>query len=153
MLFLGGQWCVWSTLAVAEQSQSAEQPASPGTLTSPQAADAAAQSTAPAQPEARPEEEKKREKRGDIVAAPLPISSPALGSGIVPVVGYIFPFNKNDKVSPPSVVGGLGLITSGGSRALAIGGELYLKEDTYEITGGFGGGHLDYHYYGTGTAA
>jgi hypothetical protein len=153
VLLLGGLWCVWSTLAVAEQSQAAEQPASQETSTSPQAADAAAQATAPAQPQAQPEEEKKREKRGDIVAAPLPISSPALGSGIVPIVGYIFPFSKNDKVSPPSVVGGVGLITSGGSRVLALGGELYLKQDTYEITAGLGGGHLDYHYYGTGTAA
>lgn len=41
--------------------------------------------------------------------APLPIVSPAIGSGIIPVAGYIFPFQEKDKVSPPSVVGAAGL--------------------------------------------
>ncbi|MGC1417627.1 MAG: hypothetical protein WA817_20220 [Candidatus Acidiferrum sp.] len=34
------------------------------------------------------------------IVAPLPISSPALGSGIVPVFAYIFPIEKTDKASP-----------------------------------------------------
>jgi len=29
-------------------------------------------------------------RRGSFIIAPLPISSPALGTGIVPVLGYIF---------------------------------------------------------------
>ncbi|MGA8736194.1 MAG: hypothetical protein WB558_19910 [Terriglobales bacterium] len=66
-------------------------------------ADQSEQSTAPAKSETKPKEEK--EKRGSIVAAPLPISSPAIGSGIIPVLGYIFPFSTKDKISPPSVVG------------------------------------------------
>ncbi len=120
---------------------------------SKQAAEQPTQPEKPVQPESKSEEKKEREKRGSIVAAPLPISSSALGSGIIPVVGYIFPFSKNDKISPPSVVGGVGLIASGGSRLLAVGGQLYLKQDTYEITAGLGGGHLDYNFYGTGNAA
>jgi hypothetical protein len=44
---------------------------------------------------------KKRVRRGSFVVAPLPISSPAIGSGLVPVLGYIFPLSKNDKISPP----------------------------------------------------
>jgi len=87
------------------------------------------------------------------VAAPLPISSPALGTGIIPIFGYIFPFNKNDKVTPPSVVGGAGLITNGGSRALALAGNLFVKRGAYEITGLALTGHLDYNFYGTGTDA
>src|SRR6516225_10037493 len=71
--------------------------------------------------------EEKNEKRGAIVAAPLPISSPAIGTGIIPFAGYIFHIDKTDKITPPSVVGGVGLITNNGSRALALGGELYLK--------------------------
>ena len=149
-----------SALGFAQQDQAQQdQPGSPpppqsGAASAPQKlGDAAAAKTVPSQPEAKSEEEKKREKRGAIVGAPLPISSPALGSGIVPVAGYIFPFSKNDKLSPPSVVGGLGLLTSGGSRLLGGAGELYLKEDTYEITTAVAGGHLDYHFYGTGNAA
>ena len=85
--------------------------------------------------------------------APLPISSPALGSGIVPLLGYIFPFSKKDKVSPPSVVGVVGLVTNNGSRGFAGGGQLYLKEDRYRITSGFGHGNVNYDIYGTGNAA
>ncbi len=95
----------------------------------------------------------KKEKRGEIIAVPIPISSPALGTGFIPVVGYIFPMNKNDKETPPSIVGGVGLITNGGSRALAVGGKLYLKGGAYQVSTGLLGGHLDYNFYGTGSAA
>jgi hypothetical protein len=154
-LLFSGLCLVSSAPAIAQEDQPVQPPAVQSSATpAPQKpSDATTEQTAPSQPEAQPEKKKEGEKRGAIVAAPLPISSPALGSGIVPVVGYIFPFSKNDKVSPPSVVGGVGLFTSGGSRLVALGGELYLKEDTYEITAGVGDGHLDYNFYGTGTAA
>ena len=87
------------------------------------------------------------------MAAPLPMSSPAIGTGIIPVFGYIFPFNKNDKVTPPSVVGAAGLITNGGSRALALAGNLFVKGGAYEITGLALTGHLDYNFYGVGNEA
>jgi hypothetical protein len=103
-------------------------------------------------PEAN-EGKKKKEKRGAIVAAPLPISSPAIGTGIVPLVGYIFPMDRNDKVTPPSLVGGTGLITNNGSRALALGGDLYLKRGAYEVRSAFLNGHLNYNFYGTGSVA
>lgn len=50
-----------------------------------------------------PEKKKKKKfpPRGAIVVAPLPIVSPAIGAGIIPAVGYIFPFGKDDKISPP----------------------------------------------------
>jgi Omp85 superfamily domain len=95
----------------------------------------------------------KKPKRGAIVLAPLPISSPAIGSGIIPVLGYIFPFNKNDKESPPSTVGVAGLITNNGSRGFVIGGQLFLDHNKYEITSGFAHGNVDYNIYGTGVAA
>jgi hypothetical protein len=64
---------------------------------------------AAAAPEKNPEEDteqtavKKDDKemkhhRGALVVAPLPIVSPAFGSGIIPVAGYIFPFQEKDKV-------------------------------------------------------
>jgi len=43
------------------------------------------------------DQDKKKAHRGSIVAAPLPIVSPALGAGIVPVLGYIFPLSTHDK--------------------------------------------------------
>jgi hypothetical protein len=96
---------------------------------------------------------KKPSKLAGLVAAPLPISSPAIGSGIIPILGYIFPFSSKDKVSPPSTVGVAGLITDNGSRGFGIGGQLFLKEDTYEITAGFVHGNVNYNIYGNGPAA
>jgi hypothetical protein len=93
----------------------------------------------------------KKNPRGAIVAAPLPIVSPAIGKGIIPVLGYIFPFSKNDKVSPPSTVGALGLITDNGSRAWGLGADLYFKRNTYEVTSLFGKGNINYDLYGSGT--
>jgi len=46
------------------------------------------------------------EHGGAFIVAPLPISSPAIGSGIVPVVAYIFSLGGKDQISAPSVVGG-----------------------------------------------
>jgi surface antigen Omp85-like protein len=95
----------------------------------------------------------KKPKRGAIVVAPLPISSPAIGSGIIPVLGYIFPFSKNDKESPPSTIGVAGLITNNGSRGFVIGGQLFLDHNRYEVTSGYAHGNVDYNIYGTGVAS
>jgi outer membrane protein assembly factor BamA len=86
------------------------------------------------------------------VAAPIPISSPAIGSGLVPAFGYIFPFSTKDKISSPSVVGAAGLITNNGTRGFAVGGEIYFKENTYRITAGFAHGNINYNIYGSGIA-
>jgi len=69
--------------------------------------------------------------RGELVIAPLPISSPARGTGIVPIAGYIFPPSTRDQVSPPSVIAGAGLVTDNGSRAFAMAGDFYFKDDRY----------------------
>jgi hypothetical protein len=119
----------------------------------PKSIDQSAQPTAPTPPEEQPKKKKKHNRLPGLVVAPLPISSPAIGSGIVPVLGYIFPFSKNDKVSPPSTIGVAGLITDNGSRGFAIGGQLFLKENTYEITSGFIHGNVNYNIYGTGIAS
>ena len=97
------------------------------------------------------EEKPKKEKRGALVAAPIPISSPAIGSGVVLVGGYIFALRKSDKISQPSTIGGAVLITDNGTRAWGLGGEFYLKQDTYHITTVYFRGNIDYDYYGTGT--
>ena len=109
--------------------------------------------TAPAKREAPPKKKKKLGGPGTFVVAPLPISSPAIGSGIVPVLGYIFPISTKDKVSPPSTIGAAGLFTNNGSRGFGVGGQLFFKENTYEVTSGFVHGNVNYDIYGNGIAA
>ncbi len=117
----------------------------------------AGQPAAVAQAQALGTGKKKKKKLipgpGALVVAPLPIVSPALGTGLVPILGYIFPISRRDKVSPPSVVGAGGLITNDGSRGFGLYGDLYFKEDKYETTALYGHGNLDYNLYGIGTPA
>ena len=104
--------------------------------------------------EAQQQEKKtKKEKRGAIIAAPIPISSPAIGSGIVLAGGYIFPLRKSDKVSQPSTIGSAVLITDNGSRGWGLGGDFYFKQDTYDITTIYFRGNINYDFYGIGTAS
>jgi len=114
---------------------------------------ASSQETGPAPAESKTKAKEKRQKRGAIVVAPLPISSPAVGSGVIPVAGYIFSFSKKDKISPPSVIGAAGLITNNGSRGFALGAQLYLKENRYRITSGYVHGNIDYNIYGFGATS
>jgi hypothetical protein len=157
----GGLWILLNTSAIAQEQQ---QVPCPGTSSGrqveaspPKAADQSEQTNAPPHPETQPQdqdkEKEKRSRRGALVVAPIPISSPAVGSGIVPVLGYIFPFSMKDKVSPPSVVGVAGFITDNGSRGFAVGGQLYLKENRYRISSGFARGNVNYDIYGHAAAA
>jgi hypothetical protein len=95
---------------------------------------------------------KKRQRRGSIVVAPVPIVSPAIGSGIVPVAAYIFPFQTKDKISAPSVIGAAGLITSNGSRGLGLATELFMKENRYKLKSVYVRGNVNYDLYGVGFA-
>jgi hypothetical protein len=65
------------------------------------------------------DKDEKRKHKGSIVVAPLPIVSPAIGAGIIPVFGYIFPFEEKNKISPPSAIGVAGLFTDNGTQVLA----------------------------------
>jgi hypothetical protein len=163
ILLFGGLWILLNAPAIAQEQQEAPRPGTssrqPVTASPTEAADQSEQTTASPRPETQPQddekekEKKKRPRRGALVVAPLPTSSPAVGSGIVPVLGYIFPLSMKDRVSPPSVVGVAGLITNNGSRGFAVGGQLYLKENTYRITSGFAHGNVNYDIYGNGIAA
>jgi Omp85 superfamily domain len=131
-------------------AKAAEHTAPSITTDSSASADESTQTKEPGQPQEIPNKNKK-ESQGAIVIAPIPISSPAIGSGVIIVGGYIFPFRKADKVSPPSTVGGAALITNNGSRGLALGGDFYLKENTYHITTTYFRGNINYDFYGVGT--
>ena len=92
----------------------------------------------------------KDEKRGSIVIAPIPISSPAFGSGLLLIAGYVFKFDKDDDVSPPSWLGGAGAFTNNGSRGLALGGRLYLSENKYQTTFAVIKGKVNLDFFGIG---
>jgi hypothetical protein len=129
-------------LSLAEQDTSVDSSPANGPQTQPGATP---------QTEAKPSG--KKHKRGEIVLAPIPISSPAIGTGIVPVVAYIFALSEKDKISPPSAIAVGGIATDNGTRAFGVGGSFYLKQDKYRITAGFVHGNLNYDLYGIGTAA
>jgi hypothetical protein len=153
---IGGACCALARPCLGQAQQRVEM--SPTTTASQSALQSstigqAPQASKPQQPENESEKKEKRVPRGAFVVAPLPISSPAIGTGIVPVLGYIFPFSRNDKISPPSVIGVTRLVTNNGSRGFAVGGQLYLKENTYRITSGFARGNVNYDIYGTGIFA
>jgi hypothetical protein len=166
LLFAATLCCSMNASAVAQDRSSVQTPgAGPSTSQTP--------ATPPANPQEaqkpptsedekkQQEEQKKKEEqekkdkdkkqhRGSLVFAPLPISSPAIGLGATPAIGYIFPFSKDDKISPPSVIGAAGLVTDNGTSGFGIGAQLYMKEDTYEITSFYAHGDLNYNLYGTG---
>jgi hypothetical protein len=80
----------------------------------------------------------------------LPLVSPAIGTGVVPVLGYIFPFQEKEKISPPSAIGVAGLITDNGTRGFGVGADLFLKQDHYELRSFYTHGNLNYDLYGVG---
>ena len=107
-------------------------------------------SSAPSNQQDDDKANQKSEKRGSLVIAPIPISSPAFGSGLILVAGYVFKFDQEDKVSPPSWFGGAGVLTNNGSRGLALAGRLYLKENKYQTTFAVLKGRANLDFYGIG---
>ena len=93
------------------------------------------------------------EKKGEWMFAPIPVSSPAIGSGLEWAVARLFPFNKKDEVSPASSVGVAGIFTNNGSKGIAIGGRLYMKEDRYRVTAGIADASINFDVYGVGAAS
>lgn len=91
-----------------------------------------------------------KEKRGSLVIAPIPISSPAFGSGLLLITAYVFKFDKEDEVSPPSWVGVAAAFTNNGTRGLATGAKLYLKENKYQTTFAVMKGRANLDFFGIG---
>jgi hypothetical protein len=142
-------WTVLAAFAQARELQSGE-----GT-TGGQTSSSQSKPT-PSDPKAfgqDPPVEMKHDGQESFIVAPLPISGPALGAGIVPVFAYIFHLSPHDKTSPPSVVGGAGLVTNNGSRAFVLAGDLFFHEDTYHATAAYAHGNLNYDLYGVGIDA
>jgi len=161
-LNLSGLWVVRATLAacllfaILAAAQEQHQRAGTGRADDPvpdSQGSLSAQLPAGSETKAIPEQKKPPGRRGSFIVAPIPISSPALGTGIVPVLGYIFPLQKGDNVSPPSLVGVAGLVTNNGSRAFGTYADLFIKQDTYRITALYVQGNLNYDLFGIGVVA
>jgi hypothetical protein len=69
---------------------------------------------------------------------------------LVLAVGYVFKFNQNDKLSPPSTVGLVGAFTNSGSRGGVLGGRLYFAENKYQTTFVFVKGRVNFDFFGIG---
>ena len=116
--------------------------------------------TSPISPKRKPEKPNPNEasgaqssSSGSFVIAPIPISSPAIGSGATVLGAYIFPLRKSDTASPPSFVGGAWVGTDNGTRAWLAATELYFNQDRYHAVAGVAHVDLNYNFYGTGTSA
>lgn len=92
----------------------------------------------------------KKPKRGQLVIAPIPATSPAVGSGLILAVGYVFKLKEDDKLSPPSVIGVAGAFTNNGSRGGGLGGRLYFGENKYQTTFAVVKGRVNYDFFGIG---
>lgn len=95
----------------------------------------------------------KKQKRGEIVIAPIPISNPAIGSGLILALGYIFQIDKNDTTSQPSVAGAFGMRTNNGSRAAGLGGSLHFKKDQYRVAALAARFDVNVDFFGVGNFA
>jgi len=89
-------------------------------------------------------------KRGTWIIAPIPISSPAIGSGLVLALGYVFKLEESDDFSPPSTLGVMGAFTNNGTRAGGFGGRLYFSENKYQTTFLIAKGRVNSDFYGIG---
>lgn len=89
-------------------------------------------------------------KRGSFIFAPIPITSPAFGSGIILGAGYVFKLSLRDKTSPPSTIGIATAFTNSGTRGVAIGARLNFGENKYQTTFAFGRGRANYTFFGIG---
>ena len=92
----------------------------------------------------------KKEKRGSLIIAPIPIVSPAFGTGMILGVGYIFKLNRSDKLSPASSVGLAGAFTNNGTHGGFLFGKLYFNENKYQTRFAVGKGKVNYDYFGIG---
>jgi hypothetical protein len=93
------------------------------------------------------------DKKGSWLFAPIPINSPAIGAGLEWAAARVFPLNKKDEISPPSTIGIGGVFTNNGSRAVAIGARLYVKQDKYRFAAAFGSADVNLDIYGVGKSA
>ena len=135
-----------SRASVGFGSAQLEQSPAPAPAVQPIGGIQSAPSTAKAQPPAA-------DRKNELIFAPIPISSQAIGVGVVPVAAYVFFPSKEDPISPPSTIAVAGVFTSTKTYGGGVGGLLNLKEDRYRITFLAGAARARYEFFGIGGAA
>lgn len=86
----------------------------------------------------------------DLVIAPIPGYSPQLGWNLTLAGGYFLNSKKEGFESPPSIIGGFGMIAENGSYAYGGGTYLHLLEDKLRVKVGAAYADLNYRFYGIG---
>ncbi len=87
-------------------------------------------------PDIRGDESELTLERGNVVVAPIPISNPTLGTGLVAVAAYFYAqTDEQKKVQPASVTGMAAMYTSNDSKAIAIAQQNYWSNDNWRFTG------------------
>lgn len=86
----------------------------------------------------------------DLVIAPIPGRSPQLGWQLTLGGGYFLNSRTDDSESPPSLVGGFGMVAENGSYAYGAGAYFHLLDDKLRIKAGAGYADLRYRFYGIG---
>ena len=89
--------------------------------------------------------------KGEFVLAPIPISDPAVGSGLGVTAVYTFAKDDPNDASPPPTLGAGGFYTSNDSWSGAAMAKLYLKQDRYRLAFGGAVGSLNYDLFAAGT--
>ena len=72
------------------------------------------------------------------VAIPIVSNNPTMKTGFGAMAMYMFKTNKEDTISPPSVISLGGLYSTNKSHVFMVGGKLYWKEDKNRLTLGIG---------------
>src|SRR6266850_893594 len=151
-VFRRATWIIFIAAAVLicgvsiARGQSSAAPPAADIITTEQKSNASSEAATKKDPQTK----SKKDKRGSIIVAPIPISSPAFGSGLLLITAYVFKWDENDKKSPPSWLGAAGVFTNNGTRGLALGGKLYLKENKYQTTFAVAKGHANLDFFGIG---
>jgi hypothetical protein len=88
----------------------------------------------------------------DLVVAPIPGRSPQLGWQLTLGAGYFLETKNNDDDSdtPPSILGGFGMVAENGSYAYGGGAYLHLLDDDLRIKAGAAYADINYEFFGVG---
>ena len=86
----------------------------------------------------------------DYAVVPGPLYSPSLGWGLMVIPMATFQEDPAETVSPASSMSAFLLFTENDSFVAGIGPKLYLREDTWRLSGGLGYGNVQQKFYGIG---
>jgi len=92
----------------------------------------------------------KKEGKNELVIAPIPLSNPAIGSGLGFAAVYTLARRPAERASPPTTIGAGGFYTSNGSWAGGAAVKLFLKEDRYRVLLAAAFGDLRYDLFAVG---